>query len=114
VQRPPFCAQWQGEAIIVMPEQGLGDEIQFVLYLDWLKRKVRRVGLVWKGNPKNLNDAERSLPGLEVLAPLREAAGLRFFSVQKSEVELPRPPELPLIDLAPLIGDFADTVAILS
>jgi Flp pilus assembly protein TadD len=202
LQRPPSCAQWQGEplagkAIIVMPEQGLGDEIQFARYLAWLKAQGparltlvcrpsqqallstlagpdqvislneaapflaqhdywvfllslplhagttlatipaaipylfpdaqrqarfapelaghgRRVGLVWKGNPKHLNDAERSLPGLEVLAPLWTLPGLRFFSVQKSEVDLPRPPELPLTDLAPLIGDFADTAAILS
>lgn len=200
--RPPPCPQWQGEAlagkaIIVLPEQGLGDEIQFVRYLAWLKAQGparltlvcrrnqmalfatlegpdqlvcldeaepylarhdywvlllslqwhagttlatipaaipylhpearrqarfapelagpgRRVGLVWKGNPKHLNDAERSLPGLEVLAPLWEVAGVRFFSVQKSERELPRPAHLPLVDLAPLIGNFADTAAILS
>ncbi|MFZ2267709.1 MAG: tetratricopeptide repeat protein [Azonexus sp.] len=199
---PPPCPQWQGEplagkAIIVLPEQGLGDEIQFGRYLAWLKAQGparltlvcrpsqqalletlagpdqvvssleaepclaqhdfwvfllslprhagttlatipagipylfpdplrqarfapelagegRRVGLVWKGNPRHGNDAERSLPGLEVLAPLWSLAGLRFFSVQKSELDLPRPPDLPLTDLAPLIGDFADTAAILS
>jgi len=200
--RLPSCPQWQGEplagkAIMVLPEQGLGDVIQFVRYLSWLKaqgaaritlvcrpsqhallatlegpdvlvslseveslmaehdywvfllslprhagttletiparipylaadpeRQARfapalageglRVGLVWQGNPRHLNDAERSLPGLEVLASLWSLPGLRFFSLQKSELDLPRPAGQPLVDLAPLIGDFADTAAILS
>ncbi|MGE5472219.1 MAG: tetratricopeptide repeat protein [Bacteroidota bacterium] len=198
----PACPQWQGEAlagkaIIVMPEQGLGDEIQFVRYLAWLKaqgpvrltlvcrpnqqallqtldgpdcvlslkeaataldshdywtfllslplhagttlatvpcaipylhpepaRQARfapllagdglRVGLVWRGNPKHLNDAERSLPALEVLAPLWTVPGVRFFSLQKSETALSWPEGLPLTDLGPAIGDFADTAAFLS
>ena len=200
---PPACPQWQGEAlsgktIIVLPEQGLGDEIQFARYLAWLKaqgpkqltlvcqasqkrlletlagpdsvlspdearlyldghdywvfllslplhagttlatiptpipylfpdpaRQAHfapclagaglRVGLVWRGNPQHVNDAERSLPGLEVLAPLWAVGGVNFFSVQKSLLPLPLPPaRQPLTDLGPLIEDFADTAAILS
>lgn len=200
---PPDCPQWQGEplagkTIVVMPEQGLGDELQFCRYLPWLKaqgaarvtlvcrpsqqallqtlagpdvvlslseakpclsehdywtfllslplhagtrletvpaaipylaaepqRQARfapslagaglRVGLVWRGNPKHSNDAERSLPGLEVLAPLWAVSGVRFFSLQKSDAALPPlPAAQPLVDLAPLIGDFADTAALLS
>lgn len=198
---PPRCPQWQGEPlagkrIVVMPEQGLGDEIQFVRYLPWLKAQgpaqltlacranqkallatldgpdcvvsleeagpyldshdywvfllslplhagttlatipattpylspdpLRlagmaprlagaglRVGLVWRGNPKHSNDAERSLPGLEVLAPLWEIAGVHFFSLQKSAESLVVPANQPLTDLGPAIGDFADTAAIL-
>jgi Flp pilus assembly protein TadD len=201
VVHPPRCPQWQGEALagkrlVVMPEQGLGDEIQFVRYLAWLKAQgpaqltlacradqrvlletldgpdrvvcleeagpyldshdywvfllslplhagttlanipattpylsldpLRlaglaprlagaglRVGLVWRGNPKHSNDAERSLPGLEVLAPVWEFAGVHFFSLQKSAVSLVVPANQPLTDLGPAIGDFADTAAIL-
>lgn len=202
LRRPDF-PQWQGESlrgkrIIVLPEQGLGDEIQFVRYLAWLKAQApeqltlicrpqqkallatlhgpdqvvgldevephlaqrydywvlllslplyagttlasiptaipylfpdpvrqarfapllagegRRVGVVWKGNPKHLNDAERSLPSLEVLALLWRVEGIRFFSLQKSALELAWPPSLPLVDLGSMIDDFADTAAVLS
>lgn len=201
VHLPP-CPQWQGEplagkSIVVLPEQGMGDEIQFVRYLAWLKaqgparltlvcraaqkallqtlagpdvvlelaeaapclaehdywvfllslplhagttlatipattpylfadpqRHERfapllageglRVGVVWRGNPLHSNDADRSLPGLETLAPLWAIAGVRFFSLQKSPLELPPlPAGQPLVDLGPQLGDFADTAAAL-
>ena len=75
----------------------------------------RRVGLVWKGNPRFENDRERSLPSLNTLAPLADLPGLRFFSLQKGagEDEAAAPP-FPLTDLAPDIGDFADTAAIVA
>jgi len=199
----PTCPQWQGEplagkAIVVLPEQGLGDEIQFVRYIAWLKaqgparltlvcraaqkallqtlagpdvvlelgeaapclgehdywvfllslplfagttlatipattpylfadpqRHERfapllagdglRVGVVWRGNPLHSNDADRSLPGLETLAPLWAIAGVRFFSLQKSPLALPPfPADQPLLDLGPQLGDFADTAAALA
>ena len=197
------CPQWRGEplrgkTILVVPEQGLGDALQFCRYLPWLKAQGAargtlacwpsqyalmktlagadqvvsladlklldlshdfwtfllslplhartelasiparipylfadparvaahtpllagdglRVGIVWRGNPQHLNDGDRSLPGLDVLAPLWSVAGTRFFSLQKSDAPLPAPPiGLPLIDLAPAIDDFADTAALLS
>jgi len=199
----PACPQWQGESLVgksvlVMPEQGLGDEIQFCRYLPWLKAQGvsrltllcrpsqkalletlggpdavvsladakpqlgsheywtlllslplhagtqlanipaqipylladparvarhacllagegRRVGVVWRGNPRHSNDADRSLPGLEVLAPLWAIDGVRFFSLQKSEEALPAVPSgQTLVDLGPAIGDLADTAALLS
>jgi Flp pilus assembly protein TadD len=74
-----------------------------------------RVGLVWRGNPQNANDADRSLAGLEVLAPLWRLAGVRFFSVQHGATgAAPLPPELPLTALGPAIEDMADTAAMLS
>jgi len=76
----------------------------------------RRVGLVWKGNPRFENDADRSLPNLGILAPLSTIAGLRFFSLQKGtgEDEAENPPAgLPLVNLGPQLSDFADTAAIL-
>ena len=74
-----------------------------------------RIGLVWKGNPLFENDADRSLPTLETLAPLGQLAGMRFFSLQKGagEEEAAHPPDsLPLVNLGPDISDFADTAAI--
>jgi Flp pilus assembly protein TadD len=74
-----------------------------------------RVGLVWKGNPRFENDSERSLPSLDTLAPLGDVAGVRFFSLQKGsgQEQAAQPPlTLALTDLAPRIGDFADTAAI--
>ncbi|MEO8120009.1 MAG: hypothetical protein ABI606_11895 [Rhodoferax sp.] len=46
-----------------------------------------RIGLVWKGNPRFENDADRSLPDLEVLAPLWQVADVQFISLQKGAGE---------------------------
>ncbi len=53
-----------------------------------------RVGLVWKGNPLFENDADRSLPSLDVLAPLGAVANVNFVSLQKGagEEEALHPP----------------------
>jgi ADP-heptose:LPS heptosyltransferase len=69
-----------------------------------------KVGLVWKGNPRFENDAARSLPGLATLAPLLGVPGVRWFSLQKEEGE----PAEGVTDLAPAIGDFADTAALVA
>lgn len=76
-----------------------------------------RVGLVWKGNPKFENDADRSLPGLALLAPLWQVAGVQFISLQKGagEDEAGNPPAgLPMLHLGSRIEDFADTAAIVA
>jgi len=74
-----------------------------------------RVGLVWKGSTSFENDADRSLPDLETLAPLSSIAGVRFFSLQKGagENEADNPPQgMSLVKLGPQIFDFSDTAAI--
>jgi Flp pilus assembly protein TadD len=74
-----------------------------------------RVGLVWKGSTQFENDADRSLPSLEVLAPLWAVAGVNFISLQKGagEDEAAQPPGgLSLISLGPQLEDFADTAAV--
>lgn len=74
-----------------------------------------RVGLVWKGNPRFENDADRSLASLGQLAPLGEVLGVRYFSLQKGagEDEAACPPEpLKVMDLGSRILDFSDTAAI--
>jgi hypothetical protein len=73
--------------------------------------------LVWKGNPQFENDADRSLPGLDVLAPLWQVAGVQFISLQKGagEDQAMQPPAgLPLLHLGSQITDFADTAAIVA
>lgn len=75
------------------------------------------VGLVWKGNPRFENDADRSLPSLQLLAPLGGVLGASFVSLQKGagEDEARNPPAgLSLLDLGSSMEDFADTAAIVS
>ncbi|MCC8400674.1 tetratricopeptide repeat-containing glycosyltransferase family protein [Paraburkholderia sp. MMS20-SJTN17] len=77
----------------------------------------RRIGLVWKGNPKHHNDANRSIPSLATLAPLWGVPGLNFVSLQKGqgEDEARNPPlAQPLLDLGTRVGDFADSAAIVA
>ncbi|MGC3986324.1 MAG: tetratricopeptide repeat protein [Pseudorhodoferax sp.] len=76
-----------------------------------------KVGLVWRGNPRHDNDAERSLPGLATLAPLWQVPGVAFVSLQKwaGEEEGRQPPAgQPLVHLGSAIEDFSDTAAILA
>ncbi|MDD5248566.1 MAG: tetratricopeptide repeat-containing glycosyltransferase family protein [Rhodocyclaceae bacterium] len=76
-----------------------------------------RVGLVWKGSTNFENDVDRSLPSLDMLAPLGQVAGVRFVSLQKGagEDEARQPPDgLAVVDLGSRVGDFADTAAIVA
>ncbi|MCC8393253.1 tetratricopeptide repeat protein [Paraburkholderia sp. MMS20-SJTR3] len=76
-----------------------------------------RVGLVWKGNPKHHNDAHRSLPSLNTLAPLWSVPGVKFVSLQKGAGEdeaLSFPASLPILPLGADLADFTDTAALIS
>lgn len=76
----------------------------------------RKIGLVWKGNTKHHNDANRSMPSLATLAPLWSVPGVSFVSLQKGqgEDEARNPPAgQPLLDVGTLVTDFADTAAII-
>lgn len=75
----------------------------------------RRIGLVWKGNPKHHNDTNRSLPSLAVLAPLWSVPDASFVSLQKGqgEDEGHAPPAgQPLLHLGTEVADLADSAAI--
>ena len=82
-----------------------------------LDGEKRRVGLAWKGNPRFENDADRSLPSLDVLAPLGAVPGVQFVSLQKGagEDEARHPPAgLNILPLGECSDDFSDTAAIIA
>jgi len=73
-----------------------------------------KVGVVWAGNAGHKGDRQRSLPAAAVL-PRLVMPGVQLYSLQKE----PRAEDAPvlaalgrdIIDLAPALGDFADTAA---
>lgn len=74
-----------------------------------------RVGLVWAGRPTHKNDRNRSI-NLDVLGPLAELSGVRFYSLQLGPAarQLTRPPAgLRVVDLTGNIRDFVDTAALI-
>ena len=86
-------------------------------WAEFLPKDKIRVGLVWKGNPLFENDADRSLPSLEILAPLWKIPGISFISLQKGAGEddaTQHNSQLTLINLGPQLLDFADTAAVVS
>jgi len=73
-----------------------------------------KVGVVWAGNARHRGDRQRSLPAASML-PRLVMPGVQLYSLQKE----PRPEDgealaalgEDIIDLAPALGDFADTAA---
>ena len=77
-----------------------------------------RVGLVWAGSPRHLDDNRRSLP-FAALAPLWAIPGVRWFSLQVGDraADLGTDAALPasgIEDLAPELTDFAESAAALA
>lgn len=87
---------------------------------DLLPKQALRVGLAWRGNGNFENDADRSLPSLQTLAPLADAAAgapVHFVSLQKGagEDEAMQPPSgMTLYAIGPQLRDFADTAAVIA
>ncbi|MDO9309086.1 MAG: tetratricopeptide repeat protein, partial [Deltaproteobacteria bacterium] len=75
-----------------------------------------RIGLAWRGNPKNPRDNERSC-GLDALAPLGGIPNVKFFSLQVGEAALEAasaPTGMDLIDTSSLQTDFSETAALVA
>jgi tetratricopeptide (TPR) repeat protein len=76
---------------------------------------IKRIGIVWAGNPENLMDMSRSIP-FDALAPLASIEGVKFYSLQKGPRGQPitRPVSgLPMIDHTADLHDMAETAALL-
>jgi tetratricopeptide (TPR) repeat protein len=73
-----------------------------------------RIGLVWAGNPRHENDRNRSMPAAR-FAQLIERSRASFFSLQipAAAEDLAALPSGSVTDLAPALGDFADTAAVI-
>ena len=75
-----------------------------------------RVALVWAGNPLHTKDAYRSIP-LARLAPLFEKTNVRWFSLQVGEPAnqiAANGWNDRILDVSPLLNDFAETAGALS
>jgi len=92
---------------------------------DWRERLAHfdglRVGLVWAGGQRQglpsqvITDRRRSV-ALDAMAPLGEASGVSFISLQKGEpaAQAATPPRgMALHDLTADLHDFADTAALI-
>ncbi len=74
---------------------------------------VRKIGIVWQGNPGHVRDALRSIP-LREFSKLARVAGVQLYSLQKGpgrEQLQTADGDFSIIDLADDLTDFAETAA---
>ncbi len=96
----------------IAPEPALVDS--WAARLPPLPPSTRRVGLAWAGAAKTPFDSRRSMR-LAALAPLAEAAGMQWISLQAGPARDQLPPAgLALHDPMAGVQDFADTAAIIA
>ena len=67
-----------------------------------------RVGLVWAGQPRHANDHRRSLPA-SALTALLQVDTVNWFSLTVGARQADIAGRSDIVDLAPALGDFADT-----
>lgn len=93
------------------------DEKLVAKWSQLLPQSDLRVGMAWKGSTLFENDADRSLPSLDMLAPLGAINGVHFISLQKGAGEdeaLAPPAGLKLQAIASELHDFSDTAAVIA
>lgn len=76
-----------------------------------------RVGLVWSSQPLATQIAPLKSMDLQILSPLQEVPGIRYYNLQMGEAgrQALRPGAAPrMIDLTAEIRDFADTAALIA
>ena len=81
-----------------------------------LASRKRRVGLVWQGNPRQVDEPHRSIP-LSFLLPLLQRPDVTFYSLQRDHGrdQLAMLPDgVDIVDLGPDLSDLAVTAAVLS
>ncbi len=71
----------------------------------------RKIGLVWAGSHTHLRDAERSVP-LKILEPLLKSVEADFYAPFIGDA-LNEIGDMPIARLDGMIGDFADTAALI-
>ncbi len=76
-----------------------------------LESHNKKIGLVWAGSGKHTNDASRSIPW-PIFSRLLRGGNHGYYSLQIGG-ERPEPWPEQLIDLSPLIHDYADTAALI-
>ena len=100
---------WQGPYVFADPAKSAA----WRRLLDARGRGRYRIGIVWTGNPHNVNNRDRSIPPA-LLAPLADVPGVALFGLQKDAMapEFGAPPAtLALADLTSQLRDFSDTAA---
>lgn len=116
-----YCAlmslpRLHGTVLETIPNEVPYLEIPSAARTRWAARladaRALRVGIVWAGNPKHVNDLNRSLP-IDALAPILAVPGVRFYSLQVGgrERDLGRVARGAITDLAPDLTDFVETAA---
>lgn len=82
----------------------------------WRKRMAGdakfRIGLVWRGNPKNPRDNERSC-ALGTFASLADLPGVTWYSLQVGAAAAEVPESLHLVDFSRMLSDFTETAALI-
>jgi Flp pilus assembly protein TadD len=88
------------------------DPARSALWKDRLPTGKLKVGLAWAGTPGHRNDHNRSIK-LQHLAPLAQADGMQFISLQKGPAAAQtRNPPMEIADWSSEFKDFADTAAL--
>ncbi len=113
---PHFC----GTTVDTVPGQGPYLFANPIKARQWQQRladnALCRVGLVWRGNPANIQGRGRPCPVTE-FAPLAELPGVVFYSLQVGEAASEAAtvaPAMTIVDVSSSLTDFTETAALIA